>query len=184
MNMTKIPTASGFVHALCCLKKIKLMKATVPYARAVCLLMGLLLLSAANLRAQNYGTHWSTIAGGTVCLNAKFSMSGIIGLPDAGVGRSGGFIEQGGFVPGFIKTVGPTLRLTPSMGGYVLSWPSDCTGFHVGWTSALPAASWNDLGEGTLVGAERRVLIFAGAGNVFFRLRKDCLLGCPDTCPQ
>jgi hypothetical protein len=115
---------------------------------------------------------------------AKFMLAGTVGQPDAGASAAGTYFQQGGFVPALQKTVGPALKFTPSGGALLVTWPaSSCRGFHLE-ASATVAGPWLDFGEGIALGPERVVAVSQASGHGFFRLRKACAGGCPQSCPE
>jgi len=118
---------------------------------------------------------WSTCnGGGGSCAAGKFKMNCAVGQPITGVVVGNTYAGQGGFLPAFQKPVLPPLTMVRTRTEYLLTWPDVAEGLHLDWTQDLNSASWADLGEGTLVGAQRQARIPAFNANLFFRLRKDC----------
>jgi hypothetical protein len=65
----------------------------------------------------------------------------------------------------------PLLRITPSAGQVMLSWPATATGFTLETSSKLlPAPAWVPLTNGTLISGTNYVLTNLGAANAFYRL--------------
>lgn len=129
-------------------------------------------LSAHAQSGGRYTLNWATPDSGGHCAGAKFQLSGTVGQPDAGAGAGGAYTLQGGFTPGFIKTVGPPLTRTLSGALTVFSWPNVCSDFVLEGAPTL-TGPWTPFGAGTVIGANRQVSLLA-AGTSFFRLRKDC----------
>jgi hypothetical protein len=138
-----------------------------------------------SLRSSScHGSGGSCSGGGDGSGRARFTLSGTVGQPDTGASTAGTYVQHGGFVPAFQKTVGPALKFTPSGGALLVRWPAGlCSGFHLE-ASASVAGPWLDFGEGLALGGERVVAVPPASGHGFFRLRKACAGGCAQNCPE
>ena len=138
-------------------------------------LITILALSTTSAWVQSGGRYtlgWNTVdGGGGNCAGGKLSLSGTVGQPDAVLCTGGAYVQQGGFLPAFQKSVGPALRLSISGGELKSSWPTQCTGFHLEGAPVV-TGPWTDLGLGTVNGVVREVT--PPSGISFLRLRKDC----------
>lgn len=148
----------------------------IPLKAASALVVVTILLLQSTAYADS-SIDWYSIDGGSrTSTNAQYSVSGIIGQPDAGVQMtSGRYSLTGGFwsliaisqSPGAptltIRSAGPTT--------VVISWPSAADGFNLQQTSDLRSGSWSDYG-GTYTddGITKSVTVNTGAGNQYFRL--------------
>ena len=148
-------------------------------------ILGLIMTAAAaSADAQSGGPftlNWSTAdGGGGVCSGGiaalggtRFSLSGTVGQPDGGVCTAGALTLQSGFVPGFIKTVGPPLSMTRAGNQLNFIWPNLGTGFHLEGASTANGP-WTSLSNGTLVGPNWQATVPSTSSPSFFRLKKDC----------
>ena len=130
-------------------------------------------LSLGTATATEFQLGWSSTqsASGTARQSSqKFSVTGLAGQIVAS-GATTQKVVHGGFLAAWQKPEGPAIRLTIVNSAPVLVWTTQYSGFHV---QAAPAVNgpWTDLGEGTLVNANRQIQVPAGYN--FFRLRKDC----------
>src|ERR1043165_1257469 len=127
------------------------------------------------VRAAGYKLDWQTVdGGGGNCSGGKLSVSGTVGQPDAGNCAGGSFLQQGGFIPAFQKSLGPPLRTTFSGNQVINSWPNICPGFILEGAPNVNGPTWTALGSGTVLGADRQVLISKSSPYHFFRLQKNC----------
>ena len=121
-----------------------------------------------------YRVDWQTIdGGGGDCRAGKLSLSGGVGQPDAGLSTGSTYVHQGGFLPAFLKDVGPPLSIVRSTGNYILSWPDICTGFVLEGARDV-TGPWTALGTGTVSADNYRVTLTSPTLYRFFRLKKDC----------
>ena len=125
--------------------------------------------------AQEFALNWFSIdGGGGVSSGDDYSISGIIGQPDAGVMAAGEFALEGGFwgVIAPVKSGSPELRLVVTeTNTVVIAWPTNPPGFSLQQTSDLTAADWLEVTDQlTTVGSENQVILLPAAGSRFFRL--------------
>jgi len=134
-----------------------------------------IVMAATPRTGSSHNLNWSTCqGGGGSCAGGRFKLICSVGQPDAGTASGGTFVQQGGFLPAFQKSVLPSLTVTRAAGEFILSWPDVAAGVHADWSQDLQGNTWYDLGEGAVVGTLRQVRIPAIGGSLFFRLRKDC----------
>lgn len=138
----------------------------------------LLFFLTVHAHPQSYTVDWSKISGGGgTSSGGVYSVTGAIGQPDAGVPMSGGnFSVSGGYwsLIAVVQTAGsPTLTLSHSGAGVMISWPSSSTGFVLQQNSDLATANWSTSGF-TLSddGTTKSITITSPTGNLFFRLKK------------
>src|SRR6266849_5369461 len=83
-------------------------------------------------QAQNYSVDWFTIdGGGGTSTGGSYSVSGIIGQPDAGHLSGGNFTLDGGFwgIIAAVPSPPPPLRVVlPTTNTVVIAWPAPSTG--------------------------------------------------------
>ena len=134
--------------------------------------MATLLLAASGLtiEAQDFALDWFTIDGGGVTSSAgRYTVSGTIGQPDAGVMTGGQFTLDGGSWPGIIvPSTGeaPTLFIQSSAEAVIISWSPATAGFALEATADLAGAVW------TAAPAGNPVTIPLSGPARFYRLRK------------
>ena len=139
-------------------------------------------LVSATPRASADSLNWSTMDGGgaacygglTVAGETKFTLTGIVGQPDASAVIGGAMTLQGGFLPAFTLSTTPTLLMQRFGNAFTFTWPAACTGFVLETSSNINAPVWSPLSDGALVGVNRVVTIASPPAPMFFRLRKDC----------
>ena len=126
--------------------------------------------------AQGYSIDWHKISGGGgTSTGATYLVTGTIGQHDVGGAMSGGsYSVTGGFwsLISVLQTPGaPTLTITHSASGVVISWPSSSAGFVLQQNPDLNTANWT-TGGFTISddGTNKNVTITSPAGNLFFRL--------------
>jgi hypothetical protein len=144
------------------------------------LLLGLMVLagSQAALQAQSYSIDWYKIAGGGgTSTGGAYQVSGTIGQPDAGAMSGGNYSLTGGFwsLIAVVQTAGlPTLTVTHSGNGIIVSWPSASTGFVLQQNGNLATGSWTPANGFTVSddGTNKSITITSPTGNLFFRLSK------------
>jgi hypothetical protein len=125
--------------------------------------------------AQEFAINWFSIdGGGGVSTGDTFSISGIIGQPDAGVMAGGEFALEGGFwgVIAPIEAGTPTLRLVlTETNTVVIAWPTNPPGFSLQQSSNLVIPNWLDVPDSPVtVGSENQVVLWPSTGSRFFRL--------------
>lgn len=138
------------------------------------LLAGLLL--PVIVQAQPFSIGWYKIAGGGgTSGSGEYSISGTIGQSEAGGAMSGGnFSVTGGFwsMISVVATAGaPTLVISHSAAGVIVSWPASAGGWTLQQTSDLSTGAWgasafpiaND-------GVTESITISNPSENLFFRL--------------
>jgi hypothetical protein len=141
----------------------------------------LLILSSAlgTALAQSYSIDWYKVSGGGgTSTGGTYSVSGTIGQPDASEAMTGGnYSLTGGFwsLISVVQTAGaPTLTITHSGSGVIISWPSSATGWTLQQNSDLKASgswatsSYTISDNGTI----KSITVAAPTGNLFFRLSK------------
>jgi len=151
-----------------------------------CWLIALALLSTFNSQlstafAQTYSIDWSTIdGGGGTSTGGVYSVTGTIGQPDAGATMSGGnYSLDGGFwgIVAVVQSPGApllTITLNSPPSTVIISWPSPSSGFTLQQNSDLANTNgWSAYGgaisdNGTI----RSVVVPAGPGNKFYRLKQ------------
>ena len=132
------------------------------------------LFLATALHAQpQYSIDWHKIAGGgSTSTNSQYSLSGTIGQHDAGSPMTGGnYSLTGGFWALYaVQTPGtPTLTIAPATPGQAtISWTPNTPGFVLQETWSLSPANWTNSPSG----ATNPVIVPAGPGNRFYRLKK------------
>jgi hypothetical protein len=139
-------------------------------------LFSALLLSAPNVRAQDFNIDWFTIdGGGGTSGGGPFSLSGTIGQPDAGVTMTGGnFSLTGGFWSLF-AVQGPnapllTIQLV-SINSAKVSWPSPSTGFVLQQNTDFTTANWMTVpGSVSDNGTTKSITVNSTGGRRFYRL--------------
>jgi hypothetical protein len=124
----------------------------------------------------------SSAGGGGSCSGGMFNLNCAVGQADAGVCTGSSYLQQGGFVPGFIKTLGPPLTMTRAGNQFTFTWPNICTGFVLEASPTVDGPGWRGLGSGTVDGASRKQTVFVAGAPAFFRLRKDCPANCANNC--
>ena len=122
---------------------------------------------------------WHTVDGGggaSISNDGRFSVSGTVGQPDAGVSASPQHSLYGGFWPLFAaQTEGnPSLRIflaNPSTA--VVAWPSPSTGWVLQQnTNSLSSLNWSNVSAAIQDdGAEKSVSVPVSGDLKFFRLR-------------
>jgi hypothetical protein len=138
--------------------------------KAILLLGSLFALAA---RAQTYSVDWYKISGGGgTSTNGQYSLSGTIGQHDAGSPMTGGnYSLIGGFWALYaVQTPGaPTLAIAPAAPEQAtISWTPNTLGFVLQETWSLSPANWTNSPSG----ATNPVVVPAGPGNRFYRLKK------------
>jgi hypothetical protein len=127
---------------------------------------------------QQYSINWHKIAGGGGnSTNGQYSVSGVIGQPDASGALSGGLYSLTGGYWSFIALVqtagAPMLSITHAGSSAIISWPSPSTGFLLQTSGSLSTTKWTTF-TGTIAtntaGTISSVTITPPNGNVFFRL--------------
>jgi hypothetical protein len=126
--------------------------------------------------AQNYSIDWSTIdGGGGTSTGGVYSVTGIIGQPDAGAMSGGNYTLQGGFW-GLITAVqtpgAPLLTITRSGNSVKVSWPYPSTGWTLEQTPDLASPGWSTSGGVSNDGTDNFITLTSPTGNLFFRLHK------------
>ena len=145
-------------------------------------LLGLVLsLAPVTLPAQTYSLDWFTMdGGGGTSTGGVYSVSGMIGQPDAGVMSGGSYSLVGGFwgVVAAIQTPGAPLLSVERLGGSVrVFWPLPATGFVLDQTASLaspPAAiSWSQVPIPYSTNATHiSTTVPSPTGHKYYRLRK------------
>ena len=102
-----------------------------------------------------------------------YSLSGIIGQPDAGAMSGGQYTLEGGFWGGG-QVPGPRLvAARTALGTILLSWPAPSTGFVLEETMTIEPDDWQEVGATPDEKNGRKQVVVAPAGaNRFYRLRK------------
>jgi hypothetical protein len=143
---------------------------------AVLLVSLLLCLHAGKTRAQSFDVGWFSIdGGGGVSSGGEFSISGIVGQPDAGIMTGGEFALEGGFWGVILDVQTPgspplNITLTPT-NTVVLTWPAASTGFALQQNTDLSTVNWQPVTNAvSVVGDMNQVIIDSPPGNDFFRL--------------
>jgi len=139
-----------------------------------------ILHSAFCLRAvgQSYSIDWSTIdGGGGTSTGGVYSVSGIIGQPDAGKMSGGSFTIDGGFwgLIAAVQTPGaPLLSIARTTTNTVaVFWPSPSTGFTLQQnTNSVSSVNWsNVVTTPSDDGSTKTVVVNPPTGNRFYRLK-------------
>jgi hypothetical protein len=142
-------------------------------------LFAALLLSAQNVRAQDFSIDWFTIdGGGGTSIGGEFSLSGTIGQPDASAQpmTGGDFSLTGGFWSLFAVqgTNAPLLTIQlVSANSAKVSWPSPSTGFVLQQNTDFATANWVTV-PGSVIdnGTTKSVIVNSTGGRHFFRMVK------------
>ena len=132
--------------------------------------MGLLLLAASSLGAQNFGIDWFTVdGGGGASAGGAYTMSGTIGQPDAGTLSGGTYSLVGGFwgVVALPSAGAPRLFIQYSGGLATISWSPAPAGYVLQVNDTLNPASWANAPSGTA----NPVSVTATGPARFFRLK-------------
>jgi hypothetical protein len=125
----------------------------------------------------SYDLEWSTIdSGGGTSSGGRYSLTGVIGQPDAGQLTGGDFTLEGGFlcelgIP--VNDNGPLLKIrrAAALGFAELYWPVEVKGFTLEATTDLSNVPWGLMeGEGIDSSTEHVVTVPIIA-NRYFRLR-------------
>ena len=138
------------------------------------LILSVVLLVPAMIRAQSYSIDWYTIdGGGGTSASGQYSLSGTIGQPDAGLAMTGGnYSVNGGFwaFATAIQIVGsPTLFIVPSGAGQAtLSWSPDPGGFVLQETLSVSPTNWVNSPSGSA----NPITVPATLPTKFYRLIK------------
>jgi hypothetical protein len=136
------------------------------------------LLASASV-AQSYSIDWHTInGGGGTSIGGVYSVSGIIGQPDAGAPMSGGkYSLTGGFWSLYaVQTPGApllTIALTAT-NTIAVSWPSSSLGFDLQVnTNGTGTVNWSNA-PGLIQdnGTTKKVIVNPSNGNRYYRLFK------------
>jgi hypothetical protein len=144
---------------------------------AFCLMLLAGVLVHQSARAQNYSIDWYKIAGGGgTSANGQYSLSGVIGQPDASSAMTGGsYAVTGGFwsLLQVAPSAGlPNLTLTHNGNTVTLSWPA--TGSYTLQQNPNLAnpAGWSPATGLTVTACNgtSSVTISPPVGNLFFRL--------------
>jgi hypothetical protein len=106
----------------------------------------------------------------------RFTLTGIIGQPDAGVTLTGGqFSLTGGFWSflSVVQTPGaPSLKIKLVGANAVLSWPLNTSGFFLQETSSLSVPVWTSTPQRVVnTATEHTVTVPAGGLMKCFRLK-------------
>ena len=138
-------------------------------------------LGAGPAQAQ-FSIDWFTLdGGGGVSTGGVYEVRGTIGQPDTGLSSGGPFTLAGGFwsVLGAVPTPGaPSLLITNTPGGAVVSWPLPATGFLLEQTLQLTAPPgaipWNPVPAGSYQTNATHIFITVPmpSGHRFYRLRQ------------
>jgi hypothetical protein len=129
--------------------------------------------AVATVYAQSYSIDWVTIAGGGTSTGGVYTVSGTIGQHDAGGPMTNGqYSVTGGFwaLPTAVQVPGaPTLAIAPATPGQAtISWTPNTPGFVLQETWSLSPTNWTNSPSG----ATNPVVVPAGPGNRFYRLKK------------
>ena len=137
----------------------------------------IILLPAAIAGAQQYKLAWSnTKGGGGTHSNGRYTLSGTIGQPEAGVLTNSHYALNLGFqrIVAVLQTLGaPHLTITRSGMNVVVSWPSPSTGFTLQTNGNLSTTNW--VNYGGIVGDNGTLKTVTNApptGTLFFRLKQ------------
>jgi hypothetical protein len=148
-----------------------------PEIRALLGTLALLLVGAAASLAQTYSIDWSTIGGGGgTSTGGVYTVSGIIGQPDAGATSGGNYLLTGGFwsLIAVVQTAGlPNLWIAYSGKSVIISWPNAVSCTLQSNNSLANTSGWSPYG-GTVntVNGTNSVTINPSTGNLFFRLKQ------------
>jgi hypothetical protein len=127
---------------------------------------------------QSYAINWYKISGGggtSSSSNGQYSVSGIIGQPDASGTLSGGqYSLTGGFwsLISVVQTPGaPTLSVSYSASNVIVSWPSPSTGYVLQQNGSLNTGNWTASSYSVNSNSTTlSITIPSPTGNLFFRL--------------
>jgi len=130
-------------------------------------------LVAAAALAQSYSIDWYKVAdGGGTSTNGPYSVSGTIGQHDAGGPLTNGqYSLTGGFWALYaVQTEGaPRLSIVPAGPGQAtISWTPPTPGFVLQESLSLSPPAWTNSPSG----ATNPVVVPAGPGNKFYRLKQ------------
>lgn len=138
----------------------------------------LCLALAPTLHAQSYRIDSFTIdGGGGMSVGGAFTVSGVIGQPDAGRMSGGNYSVDGGFW-GIISAVptddapelGVILTRTNTV---IIAWPAASTGFTLQQNSAPGAANWVKVTNSiNAAGSEQFVIVSPTEGSRYYRLTR------------
>jgi len=140
----------------------------------------LLLAAACSVQAQSYAIDWQTIdGGGGTSTGGVYSVSGIIGQPDAGAMSGGNFTLQGGFW-GLIAAVQTpdapllTITLNSQLSTINVSWPSPSTGWDLQQNiNSVSSVNWSNVASDIQDdGTTKTLIVNPPVGNRFYRLHK------------
>ena len=150
------------------------LRKTLSLASTVFLLGG-----AASARAQSYSIDWQSLdAGGGTSVAGGYSVSGVIGQPDAGRMSGGVYAVEGGFLS---VAVDPEKPITPvwlhisvtTTNTVLVAWPASATGLVLRQKADVEPGTWLEVPVvPTVVADEYQMVIAPAAGNVFYRLEK------------
>jgi hypothetical protein len=154
-------------------------RSTLPRSYAL-ICMATLLLAWPVLAPAQYSIDWISIdAGGGTSTGGVYTISGIIGQPDAGTMTGGNFALAGGFwsIIAAIQTpAAPLLSITRTNTSVILSWPAAAASYSLEQTPILPCSpsTWNTVttGQYQTNAAEIRVVMPLPPGTMFFRLHR------------
>lgn len=136
--------------------------------------------AAAGVFGGSLSISWFTIDGGggtSTSNDGRFSVSGTIGQPDAGVAMTGVNVSlAGGFwslyavpVPGAPRL---NIQFTPT-NTVIVFWPSPSTGWTLQEnTNGLSSGNWTDYPFPQDNGTNRFIIVNPPTGNRFYRLKK------------
>jgi hypothetical protein len=136
------------------------------------------LLIAARGFAGNLAVDQSSLdGGGGTCSGGRFSVTGSVGQPDAGMMRGGSFAVEAGLWSLFtvVQTPGaPVLKIVRSGATAVLSWPSAEGTFQLQSNPDLAVANgWANVPQNaTTNNGSVSVTVPLSPGSKFFRLKK------------
>jgi hypothetical protein len=141
------------------------------------ILLFFLLTSAYCIQAegQSYSIDWYKISGGGTSTNGQYSVSGIIGQPEASGAMIGGnYSLTGGFwsVISVVQTAGtPNLVITQSGNSVIVSWPNIGSYTLLQNADLAVTSGWAPTGyQINTASGTNSITITSPAGNLFFQL--------------
>lgn len=130
------------------------------------------------LYGEGFSIEWQVLdATVGTSTGGSYSITGIIGQPNASTPMTGGEFSISGGVTGLAVALreqnSPALRIEPRGANLLIAWPSSGMGFHLQQSSSLITPGWNEvLVTPTVAGSENQILLPFAAGHRFFRLHK------------
>jgi hypothetical protein len=117
---------------------------------------------------------WTVDGGGGTSTGGVIRVSGTIGQSDAGRMSGSSFTVQGGFWPVLAAVQAPGAPLLSlertATNSVIVSWPAPADGWQLQENTEVSSTNWVNVVVTPLVVDGRKQVVFAPAGNRFYRL--------------